>query len=204
MNGMAKFWEHLKYHEDTTEKHEINVEEIVFLKELQKEMNTQDNVGQADPRYWVIRDYEKIYGENLNNADGIAIYNRDNGETVYEVEYRLFNIDSVIDEIIQNMKENRYELSEEEIEELKLAYDSESLKAYLDDLCGYEISVKEYQEIARDKGFFFTQKAAEDHLRRNHYHYSDEAHTYAHTAWRSSEEPLWRILQMVDFDKLEG
>ena len=39
-----------EYHEDTVEKHEITKEEILFLKELQKEMNTQDTVCQADPQ----------------------------------------------------------------------------------------------------------------------------------------------------------
>lgn len=48
---MAKYWEHLKYHPDEVEKHKITQEEIKFLKDLQHEMNTQDNVGQADPRY---------------------------------------------------------------------------------------------------------------------------------------------------------
>ena len=201
---MAKFWEHLKYHKDTTEKHEITAEEIEFLRKLQKEMNTQDNVGQADPRYWVIRDYETIYGESLNSADGIVIYDSEQCHTVYKLEYSAFDIDSVINEIIQEMKENEYELLTEEIEEIKLAYDVESLKEYLKDLRGYEFSVMEYQDIPKDKGFFFTQKSAEDHLRRNYYHYSAAAHTYAHTAWRSQEEKLWNILREVDFEKIKG
>ena len=64
--------------------------------------------------------------------------------------------------------------------------------------------VHEYIEIPVDKGFFLTHEAAIDHLKRNHYHYADNSHTYAHTAWRSREEPLWKILQEVDFSKLEG
>ena len=71
---MAKYWEHLEYHEDTVEKHKITEDEIRFLKELQKEMNTQDSCGQADPRYWVIRDFGKVYGEKLNNPDGFTVY----------------------------------------------------------------------------------------------------------------------------------
>ena len=49
---------------------------------------------------------------------------------------------------------------------------------------------------------FLTHEAAIEHLKRNDYHYSDKAHTYAQTAWRSQEEKLWNILQTVDFDKL--
>jgi len=65
---MAKYWEHLKKHPDDIKKHKITETEIQFLKKLQEEMNTQDHVGQADPRYWVIRDYNKVYGNNLTRC----------------------------------------------------------------------------------------------------------------------------------------
>jgi len=55
---MARYWEHLKYHDDNIPKRPITTEEIQFLIELQREMNTQDHVSQADPRYWVIRDFD--------------------------------------------------------------------------------------------------------------------------------------------------
>lgn len=47
---MAKFWNTVK-HEDTIEKHKITKEEIEFLNNIQKELNTQDHLCQADPRY---------------------------------------------------------------------------------------------------------------------------------------------------------
>lgn len=34
----------------------ITKEDIAFLADLQRELTTQDTVGQADPRFWVIRD----------------------------------------------------------------------------------------------------------------------------------------------------
>ena len=52
---MAKYWEHLKYHEDTVVKEKLSSDDVKFLKELQKEINTEDNGGTANPRYWVIR-----------------------------------------------------------------------------------------------------------------------------------------------------
>ena len=49
---------------------------------------------------------------------------------------------------------------------------------------------------------FLTQKDAENHLIANYYHYSDDAHTYAMTSWRSNRvEKLIDILQSVDFGK---
>lgn len=42
---MAKFWNNLKYHEDTVKKEKLTKEDITFLKDLQKELNTEDTVG---------------------------------------------------------------------------------------------------------------------------------------------------------------
>ena len=66
---MAKYHDHLQYHEDTTEKHVLTEKEIQFLLKLQKEMNTQDTVGNADPRFWVIKGTEKEYGIETGYED---------------------------------------------------------------------------------------------------------------------------------------
>ena len=70
---MAKYHEHLKYHEDTVEKKVLTKEDVEFLKDLQKELNTQDNVCQSDPRYWVIKGTEKVY--HIEYADGYEFVN---------------------------------------------------------------------------------------------------------------------------------
>lgn len=199
---MAKFWENLKRHEDNVEKHKITNEEIQFLKNIQHEMNTQDNVGQADPRYWVIRNYKKVYGKELNNPDGISIYDPNSCNTIIQIDYEFFNTDGVIEEILKELEKDEYELSEDEIDNIKTAYDMESLVERLEEIESYEFHITEYEEIPEDSGMFLTHEAAIDHLERNHYHYAENAHTYAKTAWRSKEEKLWEILQTVDFDKL--
>ena len=199
---MAKFWENLKRHEDNVEKHKITNEEIQFLKNIQHEMNTQDNVGQADPRYWVIRNYKKVYGKELNNPDGISIYDPNSCNTIIQIDYEFFNTDGVIEEILKELEKDEYELSEDEIDNIKTAYDMESLVERLEEIESYEFHITEYEEIPEDSGMFLTHEAAIDHLERNHYHYAENVHTYAKTAWRSKEEKLWEILQTVDFDKL--
>lgn len=60
----------LKTHEDTIEKHKITQEEIEFLKELQHEMLTQDHVGQAAPRFWVVAGTQRVYRGNEYSCDG--------------------------------------------------------------------------------------------------------------------------------------
>lgn len=198
---MAKFWKHLKYHEDNTEKHKITEEEIQFLKDLQKEMNTQDHVGQADPRYWVIRDYGEICGQDLNNPDGYILYDRDSFTEVCRCESMVFG-EMDIKETVEYLTEN---CSEDFVkEDFEYINDMDSLKELLEEK-GYEDSfyLIEYETIPKYSGFFLTQKAAEEHLRRNDYYYADNATTYAMTAWRNPEaDMLYRILQSVDFDKL--
>jgi hypothetical protein len=39
----------------------------------------------------------------------------------------------------------------------------------------------------KHKGMFLTETDAENHLKSNSYHYSDNAHTYVHHAWRAPE-----------------
>lgn len=197
---MAKYWENLEYHEDTVEKHKITEEELRFLKELQKEMNTQDNLGQADPRYWVIRDFSKVYGEKLNNPDGFTVFDSDGGNEVCEIEYRIFRTSEMADEILKELKAQEYELSNEDKEKIEDAYDFDSLIEALKEL---EFSVMQYEIVPKYSGMFLTQKAAEEHLRKNYYHYTDNATTYAMTAWRSQEaDMLYKILHSVDFEQL--
>ena len=72
---MAKYHKNLKCHEDEVEKHNITNEELEFLHELQKELNTQDTVSQANPRFWVIKGTERLYrvddAENRNKEHGL-------------------------------------------------------------------------------------------------------------------------------------
>ena len=165
-------------------------------------MNTQDTAGQADPRYWTIRDYEKIYGDNLNNPDGISIYDCDACDIILEIDYQLFDIDTAIKEILDYFKNNEYELDKNTINDIKSVHDMSSLESVLKNISEYEFSIMEYEKVPVDHGIFLTHEAAIQHLKNNEYHYSEDAHTYANTAWRSSEEKLWTILQTVDFDKL--
>ena len=49
---------------------------------------------------------------------------------------------------------------------------------------------------------FLTLRDADKHLKENHYHYSDDAHAFAMTAWRDPTiERLWQLLQEIDWDR---
>ena len=97
---------------------------------------------------------------------------------------------------------NKEELSEEEIGLIKSSYDMSSLRDSLEEIDTYDFTISEYEDIPKDEGVFLTHEAAIKHLKNNEHHYSDSAHTYCKTAWRSTEEMLWKILQTVDFEQL--
>ena len=50
---------------------------------------------------------------------------------------------------------------------------------------------------------FLTNRECKQHIAANHYHYSDDAHSYAMTAWRSYEvETLWKLLEKIQWDNI--
>lgn len=195
---MAKFWK-LKYHKDTTEKRPITNEDIAFLQHLQTELNTQDTVGQADPRYWVIRDYKKVYGENLACPDGYELVDENAGESVYTSDTTSLETDEEKATLLKELEETNL-LSDELKNAIQHAYYIWDIQ---DELQNIDIQIQEYELQPVSSGMFLTHEAAQKHLKENQYHYSDIAHTYAETAWRTIEEPLWNILQTIDWSKIK-
>lgn len=209
---MAIFHKTLQYHEDTTEKRDISQEDIEFLKRLQLEMNTQDTTGTADPRFWVIKGNERV----INNEDSDELVLQIDGSTVtYTTEETVKYIN---ENILPKCNADR---SDCKIEtgyawDFKWTYTEDGEEEYED------LSVDELNELFSDNGYgdvmivglsirpimypntmFLTEKEAREHLERNHYHYSEDAHTYCMCAWRSPEvEKLWKILRETKWDQL--
>ena len=180
--NMAKFWK-TKRHEDTTEKRQLLKDDIDFLVNLQREMNTQDHLCQADPRYWVIRDYRRIYGDELNNPDGVCLYDENACEVIYEGEMHCLRRDEEQKSMIIQSLKDAGKWTEELKDAMDDAYSIEDLEDALYEL---DISMSYYEEYPVDSGIFFTHEAAVQHLKSNDYHYGAKAHTYAETAWRSA------------------
>lgn len=210
---MAKYWENLKYHEDTAVKEKLSNDDIKFLKELQKELNTEDNVGTATPRYWVIRQPERIYHLDEDEADYYVFIDEcDKYELILEdlkdkLEYLCDdNLKSV--EVKDGVLTFEY-FDEwlEDVEEYKVDYDN----CYIDgrdkilELLESDVSVAYYKEVDAtvDNCMFLTQIDAENHLRANDYHYHEKARAYCMCGWRSPRfERLINILSKTDFDSM--
>lgn len=189
---MAHIWEQ-KYQEDKIPKRKLKNKEIEYLKQLQKEINTQVISGQQKPYYFVIEDYEKVYGKELNNPDGIAVFcQKYDYENIYEGENKTYQ--ELFDIIKKFYEENDYEYTEDD--SIFSEYD-------LAECFNNEIEILQYQKIPKYSNMFLTQEAAQNHLKANHYHYSPEAHTYCQSIWRSEEIRLFQLLSEIDFDALK-
>lgn len=187
----------------------MNREDMNFLKELQNQMLTQDNFNQANPRFWVIRQKNRIYGlRDGFDIDGVeAILN---GEKIAQdfkelAEYLMETDDSV-----------KVEFYKDEIEEYAIIENDGDKKhcstiyelaEYMTDELGYDEDL--YLVNYRDEYFiaentmFLTFEECKRHIERNGYHYN-EPHPYAMTAWRSPQvERLYKILENTNWDELE-
>ena len=210
---MAKYWKNLKYHEDTVVKEKLSNDDIKFLKELQKELNTEDNVSTASPRYWVIRQPERIYHLEEDEADYYVFIDEcDKYElTLEDLKDKL---EFLCDDNLKSVEVKDGVLTfeyfdewSEEVEEYKVNYDN----CYTDgrdkilELLESDISVVYYKEVDEtvDNCMFLTQIDAENHLRANDYHYHEKARTYCMCGWRNPRfERLINILSKTDFDSM--
>ena len=196
-----------KYHKDEIEKHKITNEELGFLKKLQKEMNTQDHVSQADPRFWVVQGTVREYGMDSDYSDGC--------ELIYDGDCVAESIEEAIKYLKENYKEefksknivirkngNYYEFSIDRGDYVEAVYDLEDIVSFLENNGFDYFSVVYYRNV--DKNFedtmFLTNKECKAHIKANYYHYPKDAHSFAMTAWRSQEvKTLWDIIQKVNW-----
>lgn len=201
---MARFQKR-EYHEDKTEKHVLTTEDVAFLSELQKELNTQPNMGNADPLYWGIAQIK----ETPTSADF-------SDKTVV--------VDADSDVIARSLEQFAKYLDENDVEGVEKctyfngsctvhfadgdsdgAYDLDGLVEALDGhgIEGFEIRyVLQETEVVRDE-VFLTHKDCEEHLEAYGYNYKPDAHAYAMTAVRSPRyEKLLKIIRTVDWSKL--
>lgn len=213
---MAIYHKTLKYHEDQTQKRDLTQEDIQFLLELQKEMNTQDTTGTADPRYWVIK--------------GSETYRNDLEPDEYGLLWDGTEPASTTEETIKYLNENilphcgDLEKRELSIEPENPLCPSHEFVLNYKDFDGNEdydyLTREELNEFLSENGYsevevigisvrpviypstmFLTEKAAREHLQRNDYHYSDDAHTYCMCSWRSPDvERLWKILREIRWE----
>jgi hypothetical protein len=176
-------------------------EDIQFLKDLQDELKTQENDGQAAPRFWSIMDYRVVPANKDFDAERTMYFHNDGDHTEFET--------------IEELKEFiwDYYTEDEPVELVGMLNNNDTTFGELWDYVithlnedGYfdEVPVKEESFIVQNT-MFLTKEEAKRHLKVNHYHYTSKAHTYAMTAWRAPKvERLMKILESFNWEQLEG
>lgn len=166
--------------------------DIQFLKELQKELNTQDYDSQAAPRFWVVGDY--IWVSTLEgNAQRYSVCFPEEAEVI-EIEDYLKTVQE--DEELPSEAREAMADIECELSALDWIHDYVDNEAYL--------IPEEKVHHVHPNTMFLTKEEAKRHIKSNHYHYSPEAHTYAMTAWRAPKvERLVNILETFDWNAVE-
>lgn len=193
-------------------KRSLTQDDLVFLKELQHELNNQPTLATADPRFWAIRDYEYREATDGDDIEAVELFEDGEGEIISlgEAVSRAYK-----DELDFGGEKHAKKWLEDNW--LELGTDG-CLRAHYTNL-GISISkdvIKDYAEnnalgcvfltklwaIVPDT-MFLTLREAKKHLKANSHHYSTEAHACGMCAWRSPEvAQLIKLLHTVDFDEL--
>lgn len=166
----------------------MKAEDLKFLSELQEELLTQDKVSQADPRFWVIRDYQWE----------LALEGCEETYRVHDEEGNDWSLDSFLDYLRDE------EAYDEVLEETTVTKDTEAdyelIEYLVDELEGFTLYGTRQEAFIVPNTMFLTIREAKEHIRRNYYHYTSKVHPYAMTAWRSPQvERLINILQSANF-----
>lgn len=217
---MAYYQETHPKKSDTVQKFDITPADIEFFRNLQYVLNTQDNMGNADPLFWVIRASKEkpVTTEQApDDYDFITIADSDDPDTnirsledFYDIcnsvitpeNEKFMSIEYVPDGevIIEDTIEDRilYEISEldqnaAEILNLLADYPHRFYTCYY----------RTEPEIIPDT-LFLTHSACERHLKQNAHNYPEDAHAYAMTAQRSPEyETLLHLIKTINWNNIQ-
>ena len=167
----------------------ISAEDKEFLRDLQRELNTQETDWQADPIFWGVMETHKVAA-----PDG-------SGEA--RAYLPVFGSDVSIEELIKEIndmdgKNDDYwdEVDKTDIDEVVDFYNG------LVDQCeqAYVVWVGEEEVLSRNTGAFLTKRACKEYIERFGYNHN-KPHTYAMTAFRNFEyERLLKILKTMQLD----
>lgn len=164
-------------------------EDYHFLKELQQELNTQDNCGNADPLYWGVIETKDIgvpagcgepriyFGDGITNTLEDAIsYIDDYVTKEHREEWNNLdktNMDTVVDFCTNVLGAN----------DVRIVY------------------VDTHSELSQMTGAFLTKRACQEYVDNFGYNHPHPK-PYAMTAFRNFElERLLKILKTINFEE---
>lgn len=178
---------------------EISQEDYGFLKDLQNELNTQENDGNADPVFWGVE--ETV--EECRGGDGEY-----GGDPYITYDDGKWSLEEAIEEVEDELKNNP-EYSDEwlhkEWEEVDKSC-AEDVYEFMTDMLHWEgiygvVYVENVKRVTPFTGAFITKRACKEYIKKYGYNHNDP-HTYAMTAYRNFElGRLINILKSLNFEK---
>lgn len=162
---------------------EVSDEMYDKLMELATEITTQDPRGTRMPHMFQIRDWKKVYDWKCNGHQIIWVDVRES----FEVE----TLEDLIDYLSGSGHFDGMEDYQEqsEIAEITRLWEENEIEDWISENCE-DLEECSYTMEPVYINNFLTAKAAEEHLRLNHYHYHRDAQVYLNHAWRNPEAEL--------------
>ena len=178
---------------------ELSNEDYEFLKNLQNELNTQENDGNADPVFWGVE--ETV--EECRGGDGE--YGGDPYITYDDGKWSLEEAIEAVEDELKNNPEYSDEWLHKEWEEVDKSC-AEDVYEFMTDMLHWEgiygvVYVEEVKRVTPFTGAFITKRACKEYIKKYGYNHNDP-HTYAMTAYRNFElGRLINILKSLNFEK---
>lgn len=168
-------------------------EDFKFLKDLQEELNNQENDGNADPVYWgIMEDYEALCFE----GEGEPRIPYDDG--AFTLEELVEAIEDDIDSFTQAEKAEWDAINKNDLDSV-MDFVNEHWNE--DNIIGEPYWVETKQQLSRYAGAFLTKRAAKEYIEKYGYNH-DNPRTYAMTAYRNFElDRLIKILKTIDLSQ---
>ena len=198
----------------------MNKEDVKFLNDLKNEMITQDTCCQANSKFWVIGQKERIYWCDNRVSNGFFIFDNDKSEMIFEGDIK--DIPKYIISLVNELYENGdidYNLEDVNVYsfggiEIDFKFngncyticDEIDLKYFLRRCLSMDVDLGYYKDnhVMQENTFFMTLREAKEHLEKNKYHYNNTAKPYGMTAWRSPQvERLYEIIKNTDWSELD-
>jgi len=169
--------------------------EVEFLKDLQQQLKSQPNDGNASPVLWVVGDYKWVVKpEGCGCRISIHLPDSDNDFSMNEYRENILDGSDEVD------------LEGEDFIDLYNATKDHEIKGWIEDheTRSYNLFEESKDHIIKPDTFFITKDACQKHIENNSHHYTSQVHTFAMTAWRSPQvEELWDMLENFDWEKVE-
>jgi hypothetical protein len=163
-------------------------EDYKFLKDLQHELNTQENDGNADPVYWGVMETRLE-----PSPDGC-------GEPfIYMGDGVVMTVEEAVQYINENIEDDK------DLQEEWKGVDKdwmEDIADFIRDEMGIQecrvVWQEERSSISKNTGAFITKRACKEYIEKYRYNHSNPQ-TYALTAYRNHElERLLNILKNLE------